>query len=63
MARVISISEYRIRYQKARFYWRTTKCSYRDLARFARISTERARKWEQKFMKEKLAERKAKEKK
>lgn len=59
----MNLSAYRMRYHRARFKWRTTKCNYRELARYAGISTDRARRWEQKFMKEKLEERKAKEKK
>ncbi len=63
MGRLINLSEYRVRYQKARFKWRTTGCNYRELARFSGISTDRARRWELKFMKEKIEERKAKENK
>lgn len=52
MGILIDFYKYRVNYHKARMYWIASKCNYRELARFAGISTERARKWELQFVKE-----------
>lgn len=58
MGVLISFIKYKSKYDQARFYWRTTKCSYRDLARHSGISTDRARRWELAFVKELKKDRK-----
>jgi len=53
MGVVIDFLKYKHKYDQARFYWNMTKCSYRELARHAGVSTERARRWELQFYKDK----------
>lgn len=58
MGVLIDFGRYKAKFKQARFYWRMTRCSYRDLATHAGITAERARRWEQVFMKEKQKESK-----
>lgn len=58
MGIVIDFNKYKSKYDQGRFYWRMSKCSYRDLAMYCGISTDRARRWELAFVKEKEKEKK-----
>ena len=42
---------------QARFYWRMTKCSYRELSLKIGINIEQAQRWELIFVKEKEREK------
>lgn len=47
-----SLDKYRAMRNQAKYYWNMSRCSYLELARYSRITPERARKWELSFIKE-----------
>ena len=57
MGLLVSFIKLKSKYDQARFYWRMTKCSYIDLSRHSSISTDMARRWELRFVKEKQKEK------
>ena len=58
MGIVIPFAQFKKKKDQARFYWRMTKCSYRELARHIGVSLDQARRWELQFVKEKEKEKK-----
>jgi len=57
MGVVIDFGGYKNRMMRARFYWRMTKCSYRELSSYIGINLEQAKRWELIFVKEKEKEK------
>lgn len=56
MGTLIYFYEYKQRYNKGYMYWKTSKCSARELARYVGITHVRAIRWELDFIKRKKKE-------